>query len=394
MSLTIGSRTLVVLATVLLVQVTACSSGSGAPDATAGGIRLGFVISLSGANAPNAGPSTQGAKVAVAEINARAVHDGKQIELVRADDSGDPEIARQVCSRLVSVDRVVAIIGAEASAARAACSKAAAAASVPYYAVGRSDGKDCSGNTFYLGAVPAQGASALVQFFRTTLAYRSFYIVGSDATESRAMVSAAAHEVDVQGGSVVAVSLVSATAASIKATLDGIARSRPDVLVEALPAGDQAEFQRQLAADSRLARQPRASLDMGMGPASSSGAGVSGTYLVQDYLTTDASPANQAWLAAIGRSFGDGAVPSAVGAETYDAVKLVSAAIVKAGSLQGAAIAAATVAVSITGPRGSIEIKPTSRGHATLAMHVGRLQPNNAIEQLAVSGALDPTLAC
>jgi branched-chain amino acid transport system substrate-binding protein len=121
---------------------------------------------------------------------------------------------------------------------------------------------------------------------------------------------------------------------------------------------------------------------------------MSGTYLVQDYLTTDASPANQAWLAAIARSFGDGAVPSAVGAETYDAVKLVSAAIVKAGSLQGAAIAAATVAVSITGPRGSIEIKPTSRGHATLAMHVGRLQPNNAIEQLAVSGALDPTLAC
>lgn len=330
----------------------------------------------------------------MAEINALAVHGGRQLELVRADDAGAPEIARQVCSRLASVDRVVAIIGTEESATRAACSKAAGAAGVPYYAAGGSDSKDCAPNTYYLGAVPAQRATALVEFLRTARAFNRFYIVGSDSNASRAMVSATGHEVDVHGGAVVAISVVSANVASIKAALDGIARARPDVVVEALEAADQVEFQRQVAADSRTALLPRASLDMGIGGASAIGPGVSGTYVVQDYLPTDPSPANQAWLAAVSKSFGDGAIPSAVGAETYDAVELVSAAIIHAGTTDGAAIAAATVAVMITGPRGPVQIKPATRGHATLTMHLGRLQSSYAVEQLAVSGAIDPVLTC
>ena len=94
-----------------------------------------------------------------------------------------------------------------------------------------------------------------------------------------------------------------------------------------------------------------------------------------------------------GLKFGDGAVPSAAGAEVYDATLVAAEAIGHAQSTSGEAIAVAAAAVSFEGPRGMIQLLPGEHGYETVAAHIGRVSPSLGIDVLEVTDSVSP-LAC
>jgi branched-chain amino acid transport system substrate-binding protein len=86
----------------------AAASGSGIP---AGNIKVGDVEPLSGPLAAF-GKSTHDAKQASVDwINANGGIAGRQVELVQANDQGDPAIAKSAALDLIQKDHVVAFIG-------------------------------------------------------------------------------------------------------------------------------------------------------------------------------------------------------------------------------------------------------------------------------------------
>ena len=111
----------VYLALVLTVlMLTAVVSGCGGGDkkpapAAATDIKLGANFELTGGQATFGQSSVNGVKLALKEVNAAGGVLGKQITLVVADNKSEPSESTNAITKLITQDKVVAVIGAVTS---------------------------------------------------------------------------------------------------------------------------------------------------------------------------------------------------------------------------------------------------------------------------------------
>lgn len=95
-------------------------------------IKIGFNVPLTGFAATDGKSALEGAKLAVAQANAKGGVGGKQIELVVYDDQASPKEAAPVVTKMVEKDNVlVAVSGSYSGSTRAAAS-IFQSAKVPY----------------------------------------------------------------------------------------------------------------------------------------------------------------------------------------------------------------------------------------------------------------------
>ncbi len=88
-------------------------------------IKIGSISTLSGANAPIGMEQRYGAEIAVAEINARGGVFGRKLDLVVRDDQSDPTKGIQAANELISNEKVIALIGSNATASALAIKQVA-----------------------------------------------------------------------------------------------------------------------------------------------------------------------------------------------------------------------------------------------------------------------------
>ena len=125
-------------AVVAAFALAACGGSSSAPSSNLGTIKIGGIFPLSG-NIASAGTNdANGVRLAVDVLNGKypqidlpKLSSGK-IELVAADSQGDPQIGASDAERLVTQDKVVALIGAYQSAVTLTASERAERLAVPF----------------------------------------------------------------------------------------------------------------------------------------------------------------------------------------------------------------------------------------------------------------------
>lgn len=113
-----GKRTLGVLgvATAVLLATSACSGGllGGGDDgeSASGPIKIGMIVPTSGSSAPTGASMSNGAQMAVDEINAAGgILDGRMLELEIADGACDAQQAVASANKLVSSGVVISVGG-------------------------------------------------------------------------------------------------------------------------------------------------------------------------------------------------------------------------------------------------------------------------------------------
>ena len=112
---------------------------------------------------------------------------------------------------------------------------------------------------------------------------------------------------------------------------------------------------------------PYGNLAVDEGTAKGMGADAQGIFISASYVTGIESPANQKFLAAMGKKFGaDLKTPNDLSVPEYEAVYAYKAAVEKAGSTDSAAVLKALGDVRVEGPRGTIEM--SKEHHAPLSM--------------------------
>lgn len=109
-----GALSIVASAAVVL---TACNSGSSSSDGDA--VKFGWLNGITGDYSSYYEPSQAAVTIAIDEINAEGGVLGKPVQLVTADNMSTVEGAVQGFSRLVDVERVVAVGGVESTGALA-----------------------------------------------------------------------------------------------------------------------------------------------------------------------------------------------------------------------------------------------------------------------------------
>lgn len=131
-------RVLVLFLALAVMAFFAGCGGGGAEDQGAAEdvIKLGALYNVTGAQASLDGPSLNGAKLAVKEINEAGGLLGKQVELVSVDGKTDQTASTNGASRLIEVDNVSAIIGFSDSNYALAAGPIAQAAQVPFVTSG------------------------------------------------------------------------------------------------------------------------------------------------------------------------------------------------------------------------------------------------------------------
>jgi branched-chain amino acid transport system substrate-binding protein len=93
-----------------------CAAGLGCRSGDAGGeIVIGHYASMTGAEATFGRSTDNGIQLAVDEINRAGGVNGKKIRVITYDDKGEPREAGSAVTRLISSDRVVAVLGEVAS---------------------------------------------------------------------------------------------------------------------------------------------------------------------------------------------------------------------------------------------------------------------------------------
>lgn len=106
-----------------LVMLSACGGGAGKPDAkdkaASGGasdsIKVGAVFSMTGPNSPLGVPEKQAVELLVKEINQNGGVNNKQLEVVFEDDKSDNTEAVKAIKKLVTSDKVAAVLGSSGS---------------------------------------------------------------------------------------------------------------------------------------------------------------------------------------------------------------------------------------------------------------------------------------
>ena len=97
-------------------------------------LKIGMIYELTGNTASYGTSAANGAKLAFKEINAAGGVLGKQIQLVTADNKGEPSESANAMSKVISQNKVVAITGFTVSSCGIAASAVAEANKIPFVA--------------------------------------------------------------------------------------------------------------------------------------------------------------------------------------------------------------------------------------------------------------------
>lgn len=347
-------------------------TGCGGPQVDDNTIKIGLIVELTG-DMPAVGASSRNAaQMAVDELNAAGgVSVGgkaRTLQLVVEDNGAKADQSAAVAHKLITQDKVVAIVGPNASSGAIPAAEIAESGKTllltPWSTNPKTtlDSRSGAPKQYVFRACftdPFQGR-VLARFVTEKLAAKSaavLYDVASEAPKSQAELFRQTYES--LGGRVVAFETYTTGDRDFSAQLTKIKDARPEVIF--LPA-----YYNDVGLIAQQARrqgiaQPLLGSDTWSSPELiklSEGA-VEGSYFANHYAADIATPAAQKFIAGYTRKFGQG--PDDVAALTYDAVGILAQALTAAPKVDRQMLRDAMATIpAYAGVTGDIKYAPGS----------------------------------
>jgi branched-chain amino acid transport system substrate-binding protein len=353
----IASRLL--LAAALLSMAAACERKSGgSTDTGTGDIVIGFYGSLSGENASFGISSREGAELAVDAINAMpdAVMNGRKFRMLVEDDQSKPDQASSAVTKLITQDKVTAVVGEVASSITLAAAPVAQRFKVPLITPASTNTKVTEVGDYIFRVCfidPFQG-EVLAKFAYNDLKARKVAIlkdIGSDY--STGLTDSVSEHFAKLGGTVLPPVSYSTQDADFKAVLTQIRSEKPDAIFAT-------GYYTQAAIIVRQARElgmkmPILGGDGWVGDALANGReALENTYISNHYSGDNPSPIVQSFVTAYRKRFNRD--PDAIAALGYDAIKVLADAMRRAGSTDSAKVRDALASSDVAGVTGQLKM--------------------------------------
>lgn len=355
-------------------------------------IKIGVPVGLSGANSVVAPSVVQAAELAVEEINAKGGVLGRPLALEIADDASGAAGAQKAFDSLIFQKEVNAVISMETSAARNAGLPIVSKGNVPYIYTSFYEGRSCNKNLFVDAWVPEQQVPPVVDNFIGKQGAKKFFLIGSDYSFGRGMLSFAKSYIEKAGATVVGEEYLPMDGSDWTAIISKVKSAGADAIITSTAGGaPNVTLTKQLR--SAGVNLPYGNLAVDEGTAKSMGGDANGIFISASYVTGIDSPENKAFLAAMTKKFGaELRTPNDLSVPQYEAIYLYKAAVEKAGSVDTAAVLKALPTVSYTGPRGVISM--SKQHHAPLTMYLGQVQKDGSVSVVQSYKDVDPGNQC
>ena len=343
-------------------------------------IRVGQFASLTGKEASFGVAAHQGVVLAVEELNARGGVLGRPVEFLVEDIESKAGESATVVTKLIARDKVVAILGGNASTNSLEAAPICQAAHVPMIAISSTNPRVTAMGTYIFRACfidPFQGA-VLAKFARETLHAKHVGLLTSvSAPYSVGLSKVFRERFTAAGGEIAAEQKYTEGDKDFRAQLTALKALQPDAIAvtgyytEAALICQQA---RALGIDVPIfggdGWEAPQLLELG-------GKAVEGTYYSTHYSAESPAPEVQAFIRKF-RARYDGQVPDAVAALGYDAMMLLADAMQRAGTTDGPRVRDALAATKdfpgVTGRTTIDAQRNTSKPAIILTVRDGRVQ--------------------
>lgn len=351
--------TALVLGTVLAGLAAGCGGGEKKADS----IKVGANLEMTGGSASYGISSKNAIELAFKEINEKGGINGKQLELVVADNKSEAAEATNAMQKLVSQDNVVAVIGPNLSSSVIAASAINNSAKVldiapmatnPYVTVDQASGKTKEFNYRTCFIDPFQG-TVMAKFATDELGVGNAAILIDNSSDyAKGLAQFFKENFVKEGGAVTAEESYLQKDTDFKATLTKIKATNPDFLY--VPG-----YYQEVGLIVKQARELGMNMPIAGGdgwdsakmPEIAGAAALNNTYFSSLYSPEDSSDINKNFVAAYEKAYGQ--KPDVFAALSYDSALLVAEAIKNAGSTEPAKISEAMAKINgFSGVSGSV----------------------------------------
>lgn len=357
-------------------------------------IKLGMLWSESGPTASTEKSMTDGAMLAVNEINKQGGIDGKKIQVFHEDYGGDPSTAATKMKTLLEKDKVNAVVGCDTSASRVAVLPILKKDNGLLLYPVVTEGKEVSPNVIYTGPMPNQTITQSIPYVMQKTQGKKVFLVGSDYIFPHTVNSIAKALIQKNGGTVVGEQYTPLNSTAWSSVISKIKQAKPDIIFSAAVGDSGVAFYKELkqkgidpAKTSVIATALHEDQAKAMGAYYSSGIYTASSF--DSYLDTDRA---KAFVKKYNKTYSDGTVVTENAERAYDSVYLLKAAIEKSGQFTNTKeLTAAFAGVSFNkSPTGTITVN--SKNHCTeLPYYINQIQKNGDWKVVAHSKQLvDP----
>jgi branched-chain amino acid transport system substrate-binding protein len=342
-----------VLAAVLIgaALVTGCSKSGGEGGAAAAGstIRIGEFASLTGKEAAFGQSSHKGTQLAIDELNAAGGLLGKQIEFISEDNRSTPGESATIAKKLITRDKVVALLGEVASGRSLEAAPIAQASQVPMISPSSTNPKVTETGDYIFRVCfidPFQG-KLLAEFARRTLKAQKVAVFSDvSAPYSVGLAQFFRDSFVAGGGQIVAEQKYTGGDKDFSAQLTAIKSQKPDAIMVPGYYTDAGLIVRQ--ARQLGIKVPLFGGDGWEAPELLEIAGadaLQGTYYSTHFSSESTEPLAQKFVAAYKAKY-NGESPDAMAALGYDSAMVLANAIMRAGTTDGPKLREALAATS------------------------------------------------
>lgn len=328
------SSSLVAFSLFLGLAVTSCAGDQGSDE-----ILIGEYGSLTGSTATFGISTKNGIEMAVDEVNAAGGLLGRPVRIILEDDQGRPEEAQTVVTKLITSDRVVAILGEVASSRTLAAAPVAQANRIPMVTPSSTNPAVTEVGDYIFRVCfidPFQGL-VMAKFATSSLGMRNVAVLRDIKNDySVGLADVFIQNFRAMGGTITSDESYSEGDTDFSAQLTSIRATNPEAIFVPGYYTDVGLIARQ--ARSLGMTVPLLGGDGWDSPAliGIGGEALEGSYFSNHYSVEDPSPAIQKFVSDYRARYGE--TPDALAGLAYDAAKVLFDAIRRADSTEGPAI--------------------------------------------------------
>jgi branched-chain amino acid transport system substrate-binding protein len=333
-----------------------CERRSAGGAESTGDILVGFYGSLSGDGASFGISSREGSELAVEELNAAGGVLGRQIRLLVEDDQTKPEEASNAVTKLVTQDKVVAIIGEVASSRSLAAAPVAQRYKVPMITPASTNERVTQAGDYVFRVCfidPFQGEVLAKFAFNDLKARKAAVLKDIQQDYSVGLTDSVIENFKALGGSVIDPVSYSSSDQDFRAILTQIRSQRPDVVFATGYYPQAAIIVRQ--ARELGMRMPILGGDGWVGDALKNGReALANTFISNHYSGDNPDPVVQTFVSAYRRRFNK--EPDSIAALGYDAIKVLADSMTRAGGTEAQKLRDAIAAADVKGVTGQLKM--------------------------------------
>jgi branched-chain amino acid transport system substrate-binding protein len=341
-----------------LLSVSACERRPGTGDgASTGDIVVGMYGSLTGDGASFGQSSREGTELAVEELNtAGGLLGSRRIRLLVEDDQSRPEEASNAVTKLITQDRVVAVLGEVASRRSLAAAPVAQKYQVPMITpASTNEGVTRTGDYIFRVCFidPFQGEVLAKFAFNDLKARRAAVLKDIQQDYSVGLTDAVTATFTRLGGQVLPPVNYTTGDSDFRAILTQVRSQKPDVIFAPGYYPEAALIVRQ--ARELGMTMPILGGDGWVGDALANGReALKNTFISNHYSGDNPDPVVQNFVTSYRQRFGR--EPDSIAALAYDAVKVLADAITRAGGTEGPKLRDALASADVPGVTGRLKM--------------------------------------